>query len=81
MPYLHIHRHNTRQKEHFRHSLGKQEYMYRNFSFAGIYNWNFILNKTNINIMSSYVLFKCYSKNYFTYNYITFRILEFILHF
>ena len=62
--YKHIHQHNTRQKEHFRHPFGKQEYMYRNFSYTGIYIWNFILNKTNINIMSSYGLFKCCLKNF-----------------
>ena len=60
--YTHIHQHNTRQKEHFMHPFGKQEYMYRNFTFIGIYIGNFILNKTNINIMSLYVIFKCYLK-------------------
>ena len=73
--YKHIHQHNTRQKEHFRHPFGKQEYMYRNLSFTGIYIWNFILNKTNINIMSSYALFKCCLKNFLFFNDITFRIL------
>ena len=29
----------------------------------GIYIWNFILNKTNINLMSSYVLFKSLSED------------------
>ena len=62
------------QKEHFRHPFGKQEYMYRNFSYTGIYIWNFILNKTNINIMSSYGLFKCCLKNFLFFNDITFRI-------
>ena len=73
--YKHIHQHNTRQKEHFRHPFGKQEYMYRNFSFTGIYIWNFILNKTNIYIMSSYALFKCCLKKFIFFNDITFRIL------
>ena len=73
--YTHIHQHNTRQKEHFRHPFGKQEYMYRNFSLIEIYIWYFILNKTNINIVSSYGIFKCYLKNYLLYNDIVFKIL------
>ena len=39
--YKHIHQHNTPQKEHFRHPFGKQEYMYRNFSFRGINIWEY----------------------------------------
>ena len=73
--YTHIHQHNTRQKEHFRHQFGKQEHMYRNLSFIGIYIWNFLLSKTNINILSSYVLFKCYLKKNIFHIDITFRIL------
>ena len=62
--YTHIHQHNTHKKEHFRHPFGKQEYMHRNFSFIGIYIWNFIIIKPNI--MPSYLLFKCYLKTLFS---------------
>ena len=68
--YKHIHQHNTRQKEHFRHPFGKQEYMYRNFSYTGIYIWNFILNKTNINIMSSLLCQRVELLRSFMYNLI-----------
>ena len=67
--YKHIHQHNTRQKEHFRHPFGKQEYMYRNFSFTGIYIWNFILNKTNINIIIYF---------YFYINFVCSFFVEFL---
>ena len=43
--YTHIHQHNIRQKDYFRHP--------------------------NINIISSYVLFKCYLKHSLLYNDIT----------
>ena len=72
--YKTIHQHDTRNRNNFRHPFGKQEYMYRNFSFNAIYIWNFILSKTNINILSSYATFKFKYKEYLMNNEINLRL-------
>ena len=68
------HHHNTRHRHNFRHPLGKQEYMYRNFSFIGIYVWNHINSKTNINLSAQYSTFKYTFKEYLLYNHIILRM-------
>ena len=73
--YKTVHHHNTRSKSNFRHPIGKQEYMYRNFSFNAIYTWNFIISKTNININSSYSTFKFKFKEYLINNEIRLRLV------
>jgi len=73
--YKILHQHNTRNKSNFRHPLGKQEYMYRNFSFNAIYTWNFIISKTDINTFSSYATFKYKLKTYLINNEVTFRLI------
>ena len=35
--YITMRHHYTRNKSNLRHPFGKQEYMYRNFSYMGIY--------------------------------------------
>ncbi len=71
----HVHEHNTRQRSNLRQPVGKQEYMYRNFSFMGVYIWNHIINKTNINIHSPYHTFKYTLKKHLLHNEMTFRII------
>ena len=68
------HRHNTRHKHNFRHPFGKQEYMYRNFSFIGIYVWNHINSKTNINLSLGYSTFKFKFKEYLLNNDVVLRM-------
>ena len=71
-----IHTHNTRQQSNLRQPVGKQEYMYRNFSFVGVYIWNYIQNKTNINVLTSYHTYKINLKQYLLHNdTIQFRII------
>ena len=73
--YKILHQHNTRNKSNFRHPLGKQEYMYRNFSFNAIYTWDFIISKTEINTLSSYATFKYKLKTYLMNNEVTLRLI------
>ena len=45
-----IHDHNTRQRLNLRQPVASREYMYKNFSFHGVYVWNYIIYKTAMNI-------------------------------
>ena len=53
--------------------MSNREYMYKNFSFIGVYIWNDIQDHIPINT-SSYSKFKSNTKNYFQYNNINYRI-------
>ena len=68
------HHHNTRHKHNFRHPLGKQEYMYRNFSFKGIYVWNYITSATNINLNAQCSTFKYIFKEHLLHNEVILRV-------
>ena len=52
--------------------MSNREYMYKNFSFIGVYIWNDTQDHVPINI--SYSKFKSNTKNYFQYNSINYRI-------
>ena len=69
-----IHTHNTRQKPNLRQQVANREYMYRNFSFIGVYVWNHITSRTSINVETSYNSFKYIIKEHLFTNNITFRI-------
>ena len=70
-----IHNYNTRQKVNLRQQVANREYMYRNFSFVGVYVWNHIQSQTTINIMTSYNSFKFTIKEYLFRNNLNFRII------
>ena len=59
----------------FRQPVVNREYMYRNFSFIGVYVWNHILSKTTIITMNSYNPFKYSLKQYLLDNIINIIIL------
>ena len=67
-----FHSHNTRNKNKLRSKMSNREYMYKNFSFIGVYIWNDIQDHIPIN--TSYSKFKSNTKNYFQYNNINYRI-------
>ena len=64
--------HNTRNKNKLRSKMSNREYMYKNFSFIGVYIRNDIQDHIPIN--TSYSKFKSNTKNYFQYNNINYRI-------
>ena len=73
-----IHDHNTRQKTNLRQPIANREYMYRNFSFVGVYVWIHITSTHCFNIVSSYTSFKYYFKEYlFVYDimFVLFRLI------
>ena len=70
--YITIH-HHTRNKSNLRHPFGKQEYMYRNFSYMGIYILNYIKSRTQINLSTHCSTFKHSLKEYLLYNDIKLR--------
>ena len=61
-----LHCYNTRQKYNLRQRVAKREYMYKNFSFIGVYVWNHIQSKTTINTLTSYNTFKYTLNNIFS---------------
>ena len=67
-----FHSHNTRNKNELRPKLSNREYMYKNFSFIGVYIWNNIQDHILIN--TSHAAFKSNTKNYFQYNNIIYRV-------
>ena len=52
--------------------MSKRKYMYKNFSFIGVYIWNDIQDHIPIN--TSYSKCKSNSKNCFQYNNMHYRI-------
>ena len=67
-----FHSHNTRNKNKLRSKMSNREYMYKNFSFIGVYIWNDIQDHIPIN--TSYSKFKSNTKKYYQYNNIYYRI-------
>ena len=67
-----FHSHNTRSKNKLRPKMSNREYMYKNFSFIGVYIWNNIQDHIPIN--TSYAAFKSNTKKYFQYNNIIYRV-------
>ena len=63
---------NTRNKNKLRSKMTNRKYMYKNFSFIGVYIWNDIQDHIPIN--TSYSKFKSNTKNYFQYNNKNYRI-------
>ena len=57
-----IHTYNTRQKHHLHSSVGHHEFIYKTFTFQGIYIWNTILKNVSINV--SFIKFKYLLKSY-----------------
>ena len=70
-----IHDYNTRQKSKLWQPVAKREYMYRNFSFIGVYVWNHITSKANINIATTYQTFNYSLKQYLLQNEVTLRVI------
>ena len=70
-----FHSYNTRYKSNLRQQVANREYMYRNFSFVGVYVWNHIKAKTTINTDVSYNSFKLCLKEYLFTNDINFRVV------
>ena len=65
--------HNTRNKDKLlSKKMSNREYMYKNFSFIGVYIWND--KQDHISINTSYSTFKSNIKNYFQYTNINYRI-------
>ena len=71
-----FHCHNTRYKNKLRPKLSNREYMYKIFSFIGVYIWNNIQDYIPIN--TSYAAFKSNTKKYFQYNNIIYRVTLYI---
>ena len=63
-----MHHYNTRQKKNLRQHVANREYMYRNFSYVGVYVWNYIKSKSNIDVHLSYHTFKRKLKEHLLYN-------------
>ena len=59
-----FHSHNTRNKNKLRSKMSNREYMYKNFSFIGVYIWNNIQDHIPIN--KSYSTFKSNTKELFS---------------
>ena len=59
-----FHSHNTRNKNKLRSKMSNREYMYKNFSFIGVYIWNNIQDHIPIN--KSYFTFKSNTKEPFS---------------
>ncbi len=70
-----VHEYNTRNKHSLRQPLAKREYMYKNFSFVGVYVWNYIISKTKISTTTTYGVFSSNLKQYLSHNNITYRII------
>ena len=82
-----FHSHNTRNKNKLCSKMSNREYVYKNFSFVGVYIWNDISMlsiwiKTaldiyihdHIPINASYSTFKSNTNNYIQYNNINYRM-------
>ena len=64
--------HNTRKKNKLRPNMSIREYIYKYFSFIGVYIWNDIQDHIPIN--TSYATFKSNTKKCFQYNNTIYRI-------
>ena len=67
-----INSYNTRNKSKLRQPRSKYEYMYRSFSYRGVYIWNKL--QDHINIYSSYSTFSTTLKTFLLSNDLNYRI-------